>query len=59
MAIKNKVKKEKTPIEFTYIYHVPKDEEEAREQEKKVDKAYEMLFELVLEERRKKKDYKQ
>jgi hypothetical protein len=55
----NKPKKEKESIKVTYIYQKPKNEAEAIEQQRSVNSAYDMLFDLVLEERKKKKIVKE
>ena len=46
----NKTKKEKEPIKVTYIYQEPKNEAEAKEQQRRVDKAYDILFDFMLKE---------
>jgi len=46
--MKSKIKKDKGPWKINYIYDKPKNEEEAREQKRIEDQAFETFFTLML-----------
>ena len=52
--MKNKKKQQKMKIVYHYVK--PKNEEEAKEQQRKVDMAYDMLFKATIEEMGKSSD---
>ncbi len=51
--MKNRVKKKKEPLKITFHHIKPKNEEEAKEQIRKLEEAFNILFKAVLEEREK------
>lgn len=56
MAIKTKKKAWEPIVEYHYVGH--KNEEEEKENKRRVDKAYDILFEATLEEMNKEKESK-
>jgi len=53
--MKNKILNKNAEMKVTYTYVEPKDDAEAEEYKRRIDKAYEILFEEVLKNREEKK----
>ena len=45
------MKKKRTPMRVTYHYIKPKNEEEAKEQQRSVEKAFDIVFEEMLKKK--------
>jgi hypothetical protein len=46
--MKHEIKKDRGPVKVNLIYHKPKNEEEAKEQQRIEDQAFETFFTLML-----------